>query len=224
MKLTIRHWERFQHYRSRRPPWIKLHRSLLDDRGFAELSDHASKLLVQCWLIASESVDGTIDGSVEDVAFRVHRSREDVATALKELVEGGFLAVDKGDASALIALRYRDGTESCPETETETEVETETKKKRVRSYSSLFEEVWKLHRRGPKSSAYDEYRAAVPALITHEGLVSALNGYSKSLSNGFRGVHLVRFLRDQRWEEAEGDATPGALKRTIVLGPLEIAP
>ena len=87
-----------------------------------------------------------------------------------------------------------------------------------------FEEVWQLHRRGPKSSAYDEYQRAVPALITHKSLVSALSGYSRSLSNGFRGVHLVRVIRDRRWEEAEGNATPGALKRAIVLGPLEITP
>lgn len=220
VKLTVRNWERFQHYQSRRPPWIKLHRSLLDDRGFSELSDYASKLLVQCWLVASESVDGTIDGSVEDIAFRVHRSREDVATALKELAKGGFLAVDEGGASVSLASRYQPAPKSCSETETE----TETKKKRVRSYPIPFEEVWLLHRRGTKASAYDEYRLAVPALITHEGLLSALKTYAESLSNGFRGVHLQRFIKDQRWEEFEGDATPGALKRDIVLGPIEVMP
>ena len=221
MRLTVRHWERFQHYKSRRPPWIKLHRSLLDDRGFSELSDGASKLLVQCWLLASESVDGTIDGSIEDVAFRVHRSTEYVAKSIDELITNGFLATEDQRDSAALAERYQGATESCPETETEAEAKTDTKMKRMRRYPAAYEEAWELHRRGPKSSAYDEYRLAVPAIITHEGLIAALKGYSRSLSNGFQGVHLHRFIKDRRWEELEGDSTPGALKRSVVLGTLK---
>ena len=30
-RLRIKNWAEFQHYRTRRPPWIKLHRGLLDD-------------------------------------------------------------------------------------------------------------------------------------------------------------------------------------------------
>ena len=34
MILRILNWEKFQHYKVRRPPWIKLHHSLLDDYAF----------------------------------------------------------------------------------------------------------------------------------------------------------------------------------------------
>jgi hypothetical protein len=37
--LTIKNWSEFQHYKDRNPPWIKLHRALLDDYAFAALPD-----------------------------------------------------------------------------------------------------------------------------------------------------------------------------------------
>ena len=31
MALIPKNWSQFQHYKGRRPPWIKLHRALLDE-------------------------------------------------------------------------------------------------------------------------------------------------------------------------------------------------
>ena len=103
MRVTIKNWSRFQHYKARRPPWIKLHRSLLDDRAFAELSDYAAKLLIQLWLIGSESDDGSISGDMEDIAFRVHRDGAEVLPALQELALRGFIQMGTDDASTLLA-------------------------------------------------------------------------------------------------------------------------
>ena len=52
--IRIKNWEKFQHYKGRNPPWIKLHRQLLQNREWHQLSGDASKLLVECWLLASE--------------------------------------------------------------------------------------------------------------------------------------------------------------------------
>jgi hypothetical protein len=38
MKLIPKNWGKFQHYKDRCPPWIKLHRDLLNDREFLHLS------------------------------------------------------------------------------------------------------------------------------------------------------------------------------------------
>ena len=37
MILRVKGWARFQHYRHRRPPWIRLYRSLLDDPTWHDL-------------------------------------------------------------------------------------------------------------------------------------------------------------------------------------------
>ena len=51
-------------------------------------------------------------------------------------------------------------------------------------------------------------------VITQEELVKALRGYVATLTPDFQGVHLWRYIRDARWEEAH--EVPGALKRNIV--------
>jgi hypothetical protein len=214
MRIRITNWERFQHYKARRPPWIKLHRSLLDDRKWSELSDYASKLLVQCWLIASESVDGTIAGDIDDVAFRVHKDKKHVAPALQELALHGFIEMTSDD-SKVLSTRKQVAPESAPETERDTE-KKQTRRKRL-VYPSEFEVVWNLHRRGPKAKAHEEWRRAVPDVITQDELVNALRGYVETLTPDFQGVHLFRYIRDQRWEECVGEV-PGALKRNIITG------
>ena len=214
MRVTIKNWSRFQHYKGRRPPWIKLHRSLLDDRAFAELADYAGKLLIQLWLIGSESDDGTITGDIEDIAFRVHRDVGEVLPALQELALSGFIQMGTDDASTVLADRQQVAPESAPETERETEREQTRRKRRV--YPSEFDGVWNLHRRGPKAKAFEEWRRAVPDVITQEELVKALRGYVATLTPDFHGVHLWRYIRDQRWEEAH--EVPGVLKRNIITG------
>src|SRR6185503_10986047 len=113
-KLIIRpkNWEKFQHYKDRRPPWIRLYHSLLDDRAFWALKGDDSKFLVAIWLIASESEAGDLP-SVEDLAFRLRLTKKKTADLLERLKE--WIAYD---ASKPLAKVDQVAT---PETEAETE-------------------------------------------------------------------------------------------------------
>jgi len=123
MKIQIKNWAKFQHYKDRSPPWIKLHRGLLDDYGWHCLQD-ASKALAPCiWLIASESDAGVIEASAEALAFRLRVTPAKLAACLKDLESKGFITTQEVDASALLADCSQG---ACLETETEGEVETET--------------------------------------------------------------------------------------------------
>lgn len=51
--IAIKDWQRHQHYRDARPPWIKLYGSLLDDAAFLALPDAAQLQLIKLWLLAS---------------------------------------------------------------------------------------------------------------------------------------------------------------------------
>ena len=55
MFLTPKNWHAFQHYNKRNPPWIKLHRALLDDYEFSQLPVESRALAPMLWLIASEA-------------------------------------------------------------------------------------------------------------------------------------------------------------------------
>jgi len=91
-------------------------------------------------------------------------------------------------------------------------------------YPSEFLVVWNLRRRGPKEKAFEEWRAAVPDVITQDELVKALRGYVATLTPDFQGVHLFRFIKDQRWEEGVAEV-PGVLKRNILTSaPMKVMP
>jgi len=207
--VTIKNYSRFQHFKDRRPPWIKLYRELLDDRQWHDLPPECAKLLVECWLLASEQhVAGIITGDIEDIAFRLHRTAAEVWPLLQAVALHGFIDISSADDIDVISERYQD---DAPETETE---KKQTRRKR-RVYPSEFEVVWKVHSRGTKRTAHEEWRRAVGEVITQEELVKALRGYVGTLKPDFQGVHLSRYIRDERWEEGVGEV-PGVLKRNIL--------
>ena len=70
MPITPKNWEKFQHFKDRRPPWIKLYRDLLDDVSWHELAPDLAKTLVMIWLIASEGESGALP-PVKQLAFSV---------------------------------------------------------------------------------------------------------------------------------------------------------
>lgn len=52
--LAVKGFDRFQHYRDRNPPWIKLHATLLTDLAFLEMPEAAQAQLVKLWVLASQ--------------------------------------------------------------------------------------------------------------------------------------------------------------------------
>ena len=113
--MKIKNWSKFQHFKDRRPPWIKLYRDLLDDIDWHMLDPLASKVLVMCWLIASED-DGNIP-DIKTLAFRLRMTEKQTSECISKLSHW----LDHDDIS-VISERYQD---DLPETETETETETE---------------------------------------------------------------------------------------------------
>lgn len=119
--MKPKNWETFQHYKDRCPPWIKLHRDLLNDRDFMMLPTASKALAPMLWLLASESKDGSFDGSIEELVFRLRMPEQDIKTGLKSLIDKGFFL---DDGTMLADCKQL----AIPETERETEKETKTKK------------------------------------------------------------------------------------------------
>jgi hypothetical protein len=115
--MKIKNWSQFQHFKDRRPPWIKLYREILDDIEWHELDARSAKVLVMIWLIASES-DGCLPDT-KKLAFRLRMSEKDTEASLIKLSHW----LEQDDIS-VISEGYQD---DALETETETETEKETK-------------------------------------------------------------------------------------------------
>jgi hypothetical protein len=122
MLLQPKNWAVFQHYKDRCPPWIKLHRDLLNDRAFMRLPIASKAIAPMLWLLASESKDGVFDGSLDELVFRLHITDKEYQAGVKPLIDNNFFTV----VSGVLAERLQD---AIPETERETETETKKEKK-----------------------------------------------------------------------------------------------
>ena len=114
--MKIKNWFKFQHFKDRKPPWVKLYRDLLDDIEWHELDPKAAKVLVMLWLIASED-EGSIPPN-KQLAFRLRMSEKETEVCISKLSHW----LEQGDNN-VISTRYQD---DAPETETETEKKIET--------------------------------------------------------------------------------------------------
>ena len=147
MMMKPKNWDQFQHYKDRCPPWIKLHREILNDRAFMMLPIESKALAPMLWLLASESKDGSFDGSIEELAFRLRLTNEQVAKGLKPLIDNSFFV----DDSEMLAECLQVAT---PETERETEKETKKKATKVAPPDGVSQSIWDdfvKHRKAKKA-------------------------------------------------------------------------
>ena len=117
--MKIKNWSKFQHFKDRRPPWVKLYRDLLDDMEWHQLDPLSSKVLVNLWLLASE--DENQDGNLPDVKNLSWRLRLPEAQVLECLNKLSHWVIH--DDISVISSGYQ---HDAPETETETETKRET--------------------------------------------------------------------------------------------------
>ena len=126
--MKIKNWRDFQHYKHRNPPWIKFHKTLLDDPEWHTLPPLASKVLAMCWLVASER-DGELP-PISKLAFRLRMSADEASEQISLLSHwicfdlSELLADGIADASAVLAegiARDRDRDRDRDRVKTETE-------------------------------------------------------------------------------------------------------
>jgi hypothetical protein len=117
MTLRIKNWHEFQHYKDRCPPWIKLHRKLLDDKEFNDLEGDVVKTLVLLWMLAAEDKAkvGNLP-SLDEIAWRLRIDSTVLAGHIRKLKH--WIIYDDNSLLAKV--------EQCADPETEIEGEGET--------------------------------------------------------------------------------------------------
>jgi hypothetical protein len=132
--FVIKGWSSFQSYKDRKPPWIRLHKSLLDNYEFQQMSMTAKAILPMLWLLASEDddpVSGCVRGGYKKIAFRLRVDEKEIIQAVEECALAGFIEPKLPENSInkqLVTNPSQVGYETVPpETETETETEDVSK-------------------------------------------------------------------------------------------------
>lgn len=135
MSLRVKNWSKFQHYKDRCPPWIKLHREVMNDMAFMALTLEQRAVLMFVWVLAAEG-DGEVPDDPKVIAWRLRVPTVD----LESLVSAGFLERTLADASRC-----------SPETERETE-ESRDREEAEQNASEVSQSVVSEQAVGPRES------------------------------------------------------------------------
>lgn len=90
--LRVRNWERYQHYRDRRPVWIKLYVELLDDLELKALPLPTRLLFVELLLLAARH-DNAIRNEPEKICGVLGMKLSDVTNGIERLRKGRWIHV-----------------------------------------------------------------------------------------------------------------------------------
>lgn len=217
--LRVKNWDKFQHYKDRNAPWIKLHRALLDDYEFASLPDAARGHLMLIWLLAV-SYDGRIPS---DAGFLARKLATTETIDLRMLISKGFLvpeqdasdvlATRKQDASDVLALaRSREG-EGEGEREEPTCASADARRRPGRATTSDgFERFWSAYpRKVSKGRAQKTWAKLKPSEQLVQAIIAGI-GRAKTSAQWTRDAgqyipHPATWLNDRGWEDEQSAPT-----------------
>jgi hypothetical protein len=205
----VKNWPKFQHYKDRNPPWLKLHKSFLDDYEFHRLPA-ASRAIAPCvWLLASESTDGSVAHDSEMIAFRLRMSVKDVEAAIQPLVSAGFLIMMQ-DASKTLADKEQDASKTLALARSREERREEGEKDSRASHSLLngaFTEFWDAYpKKRSKGDAEKAWLKLKPDASLQSRILVSLTAASVSKDWQREGgkfiPHPATWLNAKGWEDS----------------------
>lgn len=153
--LTIKNWKRFQHYKNRNPPWIKLHYEILTSPDWVMIDDASKLLAIVCMMLASRN-EGRVPNDLDYIQRVAHLSKK---PCFKQLIKCGFFV----DASTVLA-----------------DASTKTEAEEIRlDKDALFDSFWSLYpkKEGRKKSK-EKYLKALDK-TSHENIMQGLESYRK---------------------------------------------
>lgn len=193
MILLPNNWAELQHYKDRSPPWIKLHKKLLDNYEFQCLPVASRALAPMLWLLASDHDRGEIDAAPKKLAFRLRMTEREVNEAIRPLIDNGFFLEIGGDSKPL-AERERLAA-------LEAEKKREEKEEKARGFANF----WTAYPR--KEAKKDAETAWGSVTAPLEVLLAAIERKRRSedwqRANGQFIPLPATWLRGKRWEDAD---------------------
>jgi hypothetical protein len=193
--MRIKNWEKHQHFKDRRPPWIKLYKDILEQRDIAMLSDCTFRVLIGIWLLASE--DELMEGhlpEIDEIAFRLRIEKPKIIKALNEL--GAFLIHDD---IATISPRYWDDV-----LETETETETKAEKRQRQTFvDDGFESFWQAYpKKTGKGAARKAWEKARPDIQQVQAALSwQVESEAWTKEHGQFIPNPATYINQERWTD-----------------------
>jgi len=207
--FQVKDWNKFQHYKERNPPWIKLETDVFMKYEFGSLSD-ASKLLAVCiWTLASRSRDpklGLVPADLEYIKRQCNLGDLIKIEHLKELVNQGYI-IDASNALAdckQIAI---------PETYSKEAYSKEGEAKSFAIEESRLQEILKQfdifwqdfptngRNKGSKKDAEAKFKIALKKSTFNEIMQGVSNYAMYIATSGQSNQDAFRWLEKERWTD-----------------------
>lgn len=187
--LEVRNWDKFQHYKHRNPPWIKLHNDMLRNYEYLCLQDASKLLLTHLWMLAS-LMDNKIPN---DKQYLKSQTGIKGSVDCKELISKGFimlLADCKQDASKL-------HTNAITETEKRQSKSRDREETELDHFSDQFHFFWSHY---PRKVAKLAASKVFNKLSTADQQLAAdkIEGFTFSTDTKFI-PHASTWLNQKRW-------------------------
>jgi hypothetical protein len=203
MKLSVKNWSKFQHFKDRKPIWIKLYREILDDLEFHALDPVSAKLLVLLWLLASEN-EGELP-PLDVISFRLRVSVPHIVSCIPSL-EHWLIC----DDIALISGVYQEITVADIEVPRREEKRREEKEKNM--VGEGFASFWEPYpRKVAKAEALKAFKkqhinGELPLILADIEKRKTSEDWLKS--NGQFIPHPATYLNQRRWEDESTTSQP----------------
>ena len=202
--LRIKGFSKFQHFKDRSPPWVKLYRDILDDPDWHELDGESAKTLVMLWLIASE--DETKQGLLPDnrkLRFRLRTTEKALEQSLAKLSHW----LEQVDIDAISDSYQLDAPERAGEETEERRGETEPcSPSASESADDGFADFWEQYpKKVAKPAAEKAWRKVKPSKQLLADLMAGLERQKASADwqkDGGRFIpHPATWLNGRRWDD-----------------------
>lgn len=215
--ISVRNWERFQHYKDRDPPWVKLYRDLLTSESWVLGTDLSRVVQVASTLLAPR-YENQIPYRFELLKEVIHLKCSEAAfkKAIDYLTETKFLEIHHVTTETKVVAQSASTPLATCTSETD-QIREETDKRYNGHLSALPTDVsgvfdhWRRVHDHPKSPLDDKriklIRVALKA-YTAEQLCQAIDGYKNSPhhmgQNDRKTVYddIELFLRDAKHIDA----------------------
>lgn len=220
--LAVKNWERFQHYKDRDPPWVKLYRDLLTSESWVLGTDLSRVVQVASTLLApryENKIPYRFDLLKQVMTLKCTEGA--FKKAVDYLVESKFLEIQEVTEQTKVVEQSASKTLATCTTETEQRREDqsreETEQKQNGHQSALPTDVtgvfehWKREHGHPKSQLDEKRLKLIRVALksyTPEQLCQSISGYKNSPhhmgQNDRRTVYddIELFLRDAKHIDA----------------------
>jgi hypothetical protein len=208
--IVVKEWERYQHYKDRSPPWIKLHRTLLTSPTWIMMDDASRVLAIAIMLLAA----ATGNKILADAAYIQRVAYLNKKPDWSKLAQIGFIEIidengtSLADASAMLADASNLHTNATIETD------------QIRSEKNVhFDEFWSSYpRRQARRNAEAAFCSALKR-ASHGEILQGLKGYAFSPDPKFIPL-AATWLNGDRWRDEPSPA--GADPTKFQLRPLGV--